>query len=161
MPSFNTTRRVRHSPQAMFALVADVERYPEFVPLCVSMRLLSRRALPDGHEEILARMGVGYKALRENFTSRVTLDAEKCAIHVSYVDGPFRFMENDWRFEPVKDDAGCVVEHACTVHFSLSYEFKSRALAALMGVMFDTAFRKFASAFEARADALDNHAGAG
>jgi coenzyme Q-binding protein COQ10 len=130
----------------MFALVADVERYPEFVPLCESLRVISRRQ--DGARDIVtAAMTVAYKLLRETFTSRVALDAPARRITVNYIDGPFRYLENVWTFRPVGEDA-------CEVGFSLSYEFKSRMLQMVMGAAFDRAFRKFADAFEARADAI-------
>ncbi len=130
----------------MFALVADVERYPEFVPLCESLRVVSRRQ--DGVRDVVtAAMTVAYKPLRETFTSRVALDAPARQITVNYIDGPFRYLENVWTFRPLGEDA-------CEVGFSLSYEFKSRMLQTLMGAVFDRAFRKFADAFEARADAI-------
>jgi coenzyme Q-binding protein COQ10 len=146
VPKFQTSRRVSHSAANMFALVADVERYPEFVPLCESLRVVSRR--PEGGREIVtAAMTVAYKLLRETFTSRVVLEPEARQITVNYIDGPFRYLENVWTFRPLGDDA-------CEVGFSLSYEFKSRMLQTLMGAVFDRAFRKFADAFEARADAV-------
>jgi coenzyme Q-binding protein COQ10 len=144
MPSFRTTRQVRHSPLDMFELVADVERYPEFLPLCEGMRVRRRAQSDDGVETLVAEMSVGYKAIRESFTSRVTLDRTRLRIHVEYVDGPFRYLENRWLFKP--DPAGCAVE------FFITYEFKSFALGLVMGAMFDKAFRRFTEAFEERAD---------
>ncbi len=144
MPTFRNSRRVRHTPADMFALVADVERYPEFVPLCEELRILRRTASGEGVEILTANMSVGYKAIRESFVSRVTLDRPKLKIVVEYVDGPFRYLENRWTFKP--DGEGCLVE------FFISYEFKSMALGLLMGAMFDRAFRRFAEAFEERAD---------
>jgi coenzyme Q-binding protein COQ10 len=130
----------------MFALVADVERYPEFVPLCEQLRVLKR--MPQGDQEIVtATMTVAYKVLRESFTSRIVLDRRAREIRVSYLDGPFRYLENVWTFRP----AG---ETDCLVAFRIKYEFRSRVLAALMGAVFDRAFRKFASAFEERADQI-------
>lgn len=144
MPMFNSTRRVRHSPERMFALVADVEQYPEFLPLCEGL-VVRRRAPRDGGGEVLvADMTVGYKAIRETFTSRVTLDPAKLKILVEYVDGPFRHLENRWSFKEI--DGGC------EIGFFISYEFASRMLGLLMGTMFDRAFRKFAEAFETRAN---------
>jgi len=130
----------------MFALVADVERYPEFVPLCESLRVVGRRQ-EEARETITAAMTVAYKPLRETFTSRVMLEPAAQRIQVNYIDGPFRYLENIWTFRPLG-------ETACEVGFSLSYEFKSRMLQAVMGAVFDRAFRKFADAFEARADAV-------
>ncbi len=145
MPSFRTSHVVNHTPQQMFDLVADVESYPEFVPLCQSLRVRRRFAGMDGAEVLTADMEVGYKAIRERFTSRVTLDRDARRIDVEYVDGPFSHLENMWRF--TEADGG-----KCRIEFYIAYEFRNRALATLMGSMFDAAFRKFSSAFETRAD---------
>lgn len=145
MPTFETARRVKHSAMDMFALVADVEKYPRFVPLCQSLIVRGRRAMPDGREILVADMTVAYKVFRETFTSQVTLDLAKLQIDVTYLDGPFRHLENRWTFA----NAG---ERLCDISFFISYEFKSRALAALMGAVFEQAFRRFADAFEARAN---------
>ncbi len=154
MPQFQTRRRVKHSAASMFDLVADIERYPEFVPLCRSMRVIRRAQFVD-REVVVAEMTVAYKLIRESFTSRVTLDRVEQTILVEYLDGPFSRMENRWTFCPVGDRAGAdAAQAACAVEFFISYEFRSRALGLLMGAMFDTAFRRFASAFERRADAV-------
>jgi coenzyme Q-binding protein COQ10 len=145
MPQFSTTRQVRHAAADMFDLVADVERYPEFVPLCRSLRIRERIPEPEGVEIIVADMTVAYKLLRESFTSRITLDRPNLQILVEYLHGPFSRMENRWEFHPHG-------EQECDVAFSISYEFKSRTLGILMGAMFDLAFRRFSAAFEARAD---------
>jgi coenzyme Q-binding protein COQ10 len=144
MPSFRTTRQVRHTPQEMFDLVADVERYPEFLPLCEGLRVRRRAESGDGVETLVAEMKVGYRKIQEAFTSRVALDRTRLRILVEYVDGPFSYLENRWTFRP--DPAGCVVE------FYIAYEFKSFALGLLMGAVFDKAFRAFVQAFEKRAD---------
>lgn len=146
MPKFETVRRVAHTPEDMFALVADVEKYPEFVPMCEALSVRTRKER-DGVTLLVADMTVGYKALRETFTSQVTLKPEDAAIDVRYVDGPFRFLKNEWRFEPAGDQQ-------CDIHFFIEYEFKSRMLGALMGAMFDRAFRMFSEAFERRADVV-------
>lgn len=146
MPKFETVRRVAHTPEDMFALVADVEKYPEFVPMCEALTVRTRKER-DGVTLLVADMTVGYKALRETFTSQVTLKPQEAAIDVRYVDGPFRFLKNEWRFEP----AG---EAECDIHFFIEYEFKSRMLGAVMGAMFDRAFRMFSEAFERRADVV-------
>jgi len=151
MPQFSTRRRVRHPATDMFNLVADIERYPEFVPLCRAMRV-RRRTQFEGREVVVAEMTVAYKLIRESFTSRVTLDRERQEIFVEYLDGPFSRMENRWVFHPVADATGG--KPRCDVEFFISYEFRSRTLGLLMGAMFDTAFRRFASAFEHRADAV-------
>jgi coenzyme Q-binding protein COQ10 len=147
MPSFSTRRRVKHAAGDMFDLVADVDRYPEFVPLCSALKVRSRTPKDEGVEVLVADMTVAYKMVRETFTSRVTLDRPKLTILVEYLNGPFSRLQNRWTFRP----AG---EAACDVEFFIDYEFKSRVLAVLMGAMFDTAFRKFAVAFEQRADKI-------
>lgn len=130
----------------MFALVADVESYPEFVPLCESLVVRQRIQDADG-EIIVATMTIAYKVIRESFTSRVRLRREANEIIVNYVDGPFRHLENRWSFVPLDAES-------CEVRFYLAYEFRSRALQLLMGAVFDRAFRTFADAFEARADRI-------
>jgi len=130
----------------MFALVADVERYPEFVPLCRALKVRRREKSETGIETLIADMEVGYKAIRERFTSRVALDPARLKIVVAYIDGPFSRLENVWNFR----DAAAGGDS--TVEFFIAYEFRSRLLAAVMGAMFDAAFRKFAGAFERRAD---------
>lgn len=147
MPEFSTTRRVRHAASDMFDLVADVERYPEFVPLCRALQVRKRIQEPEGVEIIVADMTVAYKLLRETFASRVTLDRPSLQILVEYLQGPFSRLQNRWEFHPV-------TERACHVKFFIDYEFKSRALRLVMGAMFDAAFRRFAQAFEQRADKI-------
>ncbi len=145
MPSFRVTRTLRHTPQQMYDLVADVERYPEFLPLCESLRVLRRQPGDgEGREVLVAEMGVGYMAIRERFTTRVSLDQPQLKIVAEYIDGPFRHLENRWTFRPAANGG-------CEVDFFITYEFKSRTLGLLMGSMFDRAFRKFTDAFEGRA----------
>jgi coenzyme Q-binding protein COQ10 len=131
----------------MFDLVADVERYPEFVPLCHALKIRQRTPRPDGTEIVVADMTVSFKLVRETFTSQVTLDRPNLKILVEYLRGPFKNLENHWTFEPKGEDV-------CDVGFYLSYEFRSRMLATLMGAMFDTAFARFSAAFEKRADVI-------
>ncbi|WP_421723628.1 type II toxin-antitoxin system RatA family toxin [Bauldia sp.] len=144
MPHFTTMRRVGHSATDMFDLVADIEAYPRFVPLCESLVVRSRRE--DGDREILvATMTIAYKLIRESFTTKVVLDRKALLIRAEYLDGPFSRLENVWRFEPHgRGD--------CVVHFNIDYEFRSTPLRLLMGTVFDRAFRKFTQAFESRAD---------
>jgi coenzyme Q-binding protein COQ10 len=132
----------------MFDLVADVGLYPEFVPLCTSLKVRSRQPNGEGRETLVADMGVGYRMIRERFTSRVTLDKPKLRVVVEYIDGPFSHMENVWTFRDEPDGSGS------RVTFFIDYEFRSRTLGVLMGAMFDAAFRKFSQAFEERADKL-------
>ena len=141
----------------MFDLVADVEQYPQFLPMCTGLTVRERRTDAQGREVIVAVMSVGYKAIRESFTSRVTLDRANLKILVEYVDGPFRYLENVWIFRDRETDSGA---HGAEVEFFIDYEFKSRMLGVLMGGLFDTAFRKFAEAFERRADMVYGRAGA-
>ena len=147
MPQFSTKRHVQHSASDMFDLIADVEHYPEFVPLCRSLRVRKRLADADGREIIVADMTVAYKLVYETFTSRVTLDRAEHEILVEYLEGPFRKMNNRWRFHPTG-------QGACDVEFFISYEFRSRTLGLLMGAMFDAAFGRFSAAFERRADQI-------
>ena len=149
MAKFTTTRLVAHAPDKMFDLVADIGRYPEFVPLCTALKV-RRRAPGEGGTEILtADMEVGYRAIREKFTSRVTLDRAAMRINAAYIDGPFSHMDNRWSFEP---EPGA--PEKCRVGFYIDYAFKSRTFTVLMGGLFDAAFRKLAGAFEARADEI-------
>lgn len=145
MPSFETHHIVRHSVANMFDLVADVEQYPKFLPLCESLNVRGRKTMPDGREVLVADMTVAYKLVRETFTTKVTFDREGPTIFVEYLDGPVSELENLWTFKKVDEKTTEVVFH-------LTYEFKSRTFAALMGAVFDRAFRKFASAFEERAN---------
>jgi coenzyme Q-binding protein COQ10 len=147
MPRFSNKRRVSHTADQMFDLVADVERYPEFVPLCQALKIRQRDTRPDGTEVIVADMTVSFKLVKETFSSRVTLDRANRKILVEYVSGPFSSLENRWTFEPKEGDG-------CDVGFFIAYEFKSRMLALLMGTMFDTAFARLSAAFEKRADAI-------
>ena len=129
----------------MFDLVADVDKYPQFVPLCSALRVRKRTSGEGGSEVLVADMTVAYKFVRETFTSKVILDKPNLKILVAYLDGPFSKMENRWNFRPTG-------EQSCEVEFAIDYEFRSRTLGVLMGAMFETAFRKFSAAFEARAD---------
>ncbi len=142
MPQFKTQRRVPFTPAQMYAIAADVEMYPEFLPLCTGLSVLSRLSR-DGGEELTAIMSVGYKAIKETFTTRVVLMPATNAIDVFYLDGPFKRLENRWRF--LEAPGGSDID------FFIDYEFKSPMLGLLAGGMFDQAFRKFAEAFETRA----------
>jgi coenzyme Q-binding protein COQ10 len=147
MPRFSNRRRVQHRADQMFDLVADVERYPEFVPLCQAVKIRQRKNNPDGTETVIADMTVSFKLVKETFTSEVTLDRKHLKILVRYLKGPFSNLENRWTFEAKG-------EEACDVGFFIAYEFKSKMLATLMGAMFDAAFGRFSAAFEKRADMI-------
>ena len=146
MPQFETRRPANHTADEMFALVADVEKYPQFLPLCEALTVRSRKER-DGKTLLVADMSVGYKAIRETFTTQVFLKPEERVIEVKYIDGPFKYLSNIWRFEDVGPGRS-------VVHFYIDYEFKCRILGALMGSMFDRAFRMFSEAFEKRADEI-------
>jgi coenzyme Q-binding protein COQ10 len=140
MPQHRETRRVPYPPEAMFDLVADVRRYPEFLPWVSAVRVRS-----DSSTEMVADVLVGFKGLRERFTSRVN-KTRPHTIHVDYLDGPLKYLRNDWRFE--RDGSGT------TVDFCVDFAFRSRVFEALAGQVFDLALRRMIGAFEARADAL-------
>ena len=153
MPNFKTRRRVHHTAAQMYALVADVETYPEFLPMCQKLKVLKRDTDEQGDPRLIAQMEVGFKAIRESFTSMVVLREAARRIEVAYIDGPFRRLVNTWDFV---DDTRDFVDDAqagwSSIDFFIDYEFRSRTLALLMGSMFDTAFRRFSLAFEQRAD---------
>ncbi|HRN84241.1 MAG TPA: type II toxin-antitoxin system RatA family toxin [Hyphomicrobium sp.] len=151
MPRFNTVRRVAFTPEQMFAVVADVERYPEFLPLVEGLTVLERKETPGG-SELTATMTVGYKAITERFTTRVELSPETGEIRVRHLDGPFSHLENDWRF--VAADGGS------DVHFTIDYAFRSTMLSLLVGAAFEKAVKSYTEAFEARARTLYGAAGA-
>lgn len=141
MPKIRDSKRLPYSCEQMFDLVADVDRYPEFLPWVVATRVRA-----DSASEMTADMLVGFKAIREKFTSRVTKDRPR-AILVHYVDGPLRDLDNSWTFEP--DGEG-----ACKIDFSVDFAFKNKVFEALAGQYADRAFRKMVHAFEKRADEL-------
>lgn len=146
MPSFTTERAVPFTAAQMYALVAGVERYPEFLPMCTGLTVLSRAPAADG-EDLTARMSVGYKSISEKFTTRVFLRPTENRIEAQYLDGPFKRLQNIWRFSDT-------AEGSSAVHFYINYEFKSLMLGVLVGSMFDSAFRRFSEAFEQRAHAV-------
>ena len=145
MPRFETSRTVHHAAANMFDLVADVEKYPEFLPLCERLRVRGRDVQADGRTILVADMTVGYKIFRETFTSRVTLSPAELTIRVEYLDGPFEHLDNRWSFADIAGGRS-------TVGFYIDYAFRSRTLAAVMGAVFERAVNKYAEAFETRAD---------
>jgi len=146
MPRHAETRHLPYTPDQMFDLVADVEHYPEFLPWVSGMRVRS-----DSATETLADMIVGFKSLRETFTSRV-VKARPDHLHVDYVDGPLKHLSNDWRFRPA-DDGGVLVD------FTVDFAFKNRLFEMIAGQMFDAALRKMIGAFETRAAQLYGEGG--
>lgn len=145
MPVYTSSRIVSYKPEQMFALVADVEKYPQFVPLCSSLIIQSKNE-EAGIDYITATMGVEYKLLRESFTCRVMLNNRLQTINVDYLSGPFKRLDNQWNFKP----------HAlgCEIIFLLDYEFKSRAFGVLAGMFIDRSFKLFAEKFEERAKVI-------
>lgn len=143
MPRVEKTHIVSHRAEDMYALVCDVEKYPEFVPLCQSLNVKSSKER-EGKTLMLADMTMAYKLLSETFTTQVLMKPENLEIDVKYIDGPFKHLDNLWRFEPTG-------ERECRVHFMVDYELKSKMLAMAAGAVFDLAFGRFVDAFEKRA----------
>jgi coenzyme Q-binding protein COQ10 len=141
VPSTTSKRHVSHSAEQMFELVADVERYPEFLPFCEDLKILSRSG-----DVLKARMTVGHKNLHESYISDVTLNREALEISSISCQKPFKHLRNEWQFIP--DESGS------TIVFKLTYEFENKLLGIMMGALFDKVFSKFAEAFEKRADSL-------
>ena len=135
-------RLLGYRPEQMFDLVADIERYPEFLPWCIGARIRERN-----DTLVVADLIIGFKMIRERFTSRVSLDREHLTIEVAYADGPFKQMTNRWRFEPTSDGR-------CRIDFYVAFEFRSAMLQKLIGVLFHEAVRRMVSAFETRARKL-------
>jgi len=142
--SHRETRWVPYSAELMYAVVADVEKYPEFLPWVVALRVLSR------HENgLVAEMAVGYGGLRERYTSEVRLNPAARTIEVIEIEGPFKTLENRWRFTPN--------EQGCEVDFCIEFEFKSRLLHSVAGHAFEQVMLRMTDAFEARAAALSRN----
>ena len=137
MPTHAEKRILRHTPEQLFALVADVHRYPEFLPWCVGARIVSR-----DENRLIADLTIGFGPFRESFTSRVTLDRPRL-VQVQYERGPFRYLNNQWAFEP--DPKGC------RVSFFVDFEFRSKLLQRAIGVVFNEAVRRMVNAFLKRA----------
>lgn len=146
MHVYETTHPVAHSADDMFTLVARVEDYPKFLPLCEALAI-KRREMCDGKEVIVATMTVGYGLIRESFTTKVHLDHATRKILVEYLDGPFTFLENRWHFQPNGS-------HASEVGFYIAYAFSSRLFERLVGRLFAKAVERYTTAFEDRADVI-------
>ena len=145
MPTHAEQRVLPYTQEQLFGLVADIERYPEFLPWCVGARVNERRA-----DLVVADLVIGFKMFRERFTSRVALDRPR-RIDVSYADGPFRHLNNNWVFEQMPG--------ACRIEFFVDFEFKSRLMQRVIEVLFSEAVRRMVGAFEKRA--RDLYGGAG
>jgi len=140
MPGHHEKRFLPHSAEQMFDLVADVSKYAEFLPWVSAVRVRS-----DSPTEMVADLLVGFRSLRERFTSRVGKERPG-VIRVDYIDGPLKFLRNEWHFTPAPG--------GCTIDFTVDFAFKNRIFEAIAGQMFDTALRKMINAFEQRADEL-------
>ncbi len=128
----------------MYELIADIEQYPQFLPLCEALTVKSRTK-KNGRDILIADMTVAYKFVKETYGSRIVLDSEKRRVIVSAITGPFQHLDNRWTIREIS-------EESCDVVFFIDYEFKSRPLQLLMGSMFDIAFHKFSDAFVDRAN---------
>ncbi len=135
-----------YSADEMYALVADVESYAEFLPWCAASRVRDRRKTETG-EVLEVDLVVSFRVFRESFGSRVTLQPEQHRIDVEYLEGPFRYLNNHWHFEPIS-------KTECEADFFVDFEFRSRLLQSLIGVVFNEAMRRIVRAFEQRAEAL-------
>jgi len=145
MPTVQLSHVVPYRPEQMYELVADVERYPDFLPFCEALRVRRPRTRRTEEVQLLvADMSVGYKALSEHFITRVELDQTALQITATNVGGPFRHLENRWSFRPTRDQS-------CQIYFYLSYEFRSLMLGSLMGQVLDREVQHLTHAFEKRA----------
>ncbi len=145
MPTHAETKRLPYSAAQMYDLVADVGKYPEFLPWCAAARIRTRR--PRGEAEVMeADLVISFKVFRERFGSRVTLHPKDQTIDTEYIDGPFRYMKSTWRFEEAPG--------GCDVHFFVDFEFKNAVLQGIIGVVFNEAMQRIVRAFERRAAAL-------
>ena len=142
MPRHSETKHLPYTPEQMFDLVADVARYDEFLPWVVAVRVRS-----SSETETIADLVVGFNAFKERFTSRITKQ-RPTHICVDYIEGPLKYLKNEWRFEAARSGGGT------DVHFSVDFAFRSRIFEALAGQMFDRALRRMTGAFEQRAAAL-------
>lgn len=147
MPRHSETRALPYSAQQMYALVADVGRYPEFLPWNSAARIRSVTPQPDGSEVMEADLVISFKVFRERFTSRVVLWPERHEIETEYIDGPFKKMVSTWKFADRP-------EGGCDVSFFVDFEFKNAILQGIIGVVFGEAMNRIVRAFEARAEKL-------
>ncbi|MDA7426970.1 type II toxin-antitoxin system RatA family toxin [Primorskyibacter aestuariivivens] len=147
MPTHSETRRLPYTAQQMYDLVADVDKYPQFLPWCAAARIRSVTPQPDGSEVMAADLVISFKVFRERFGSRVVLWPDAKKIDTEYLDGPFRYMKSNWAFA----DAG---DGGCDVSFFVDFEFKNAILQGIIGVVFNEAMQRIVRAFERRAAEL-------
>ena len=145
MPSHSETRRLPYTAAPMYALVGDVEAYPDFLPWTAAARIKSRQQVEDT-EVVVADLVISFKVFRERFSSKVTMVPDDQRIETEYLDGPFKFLRSTWRFADV--------EGGCEVNFFVEFEFKSRILQGAAGMFFNEAMQRVVRAFEARAKVL-------
>ncbi len=145
VPFHSETRELPYTVEQMYAVVADVERYPEFLPWCVALRM-SKRSREGNMDVLIAEMTVSYHGVREHYISRVRLDASARTIEAVHIEGPFERLINRWRFEPLAK--------GCRIHFSIDFAFRNWFLSALAGVAFERTVMRMADAFVERARAL-------
>jgi coenzyme Q-binding protein COQ10 len=145
LPAHKERRLVAHPPQKLYELVSDIESYPQFLPWVTGVRVRSRGNAGE-NQVIIADVLISYKMFRETFRSSVTLNPEHRTIDVEYVNGPFKHLDNHWRFEPT---AG-----GTEVDFAVDFEFRSRMMEKMITGMFDKAVHKIVTAFFDRADEL-------
>ena len=142
MPTHAEERTLPYSCEELYSLVADVEKYPQFLPWCVACRITDNK-----ETEIYADLVIGYKMMREKFSSRVSLDPHK-KIHVEYLSGPMKYLSNYWRFYPVDDGKSCKID------FYVDFEFKNAFLQKTINLFFHEAVKRMVNAFEERAKEL-------
>ena len=134
-------RLIHHTPEQMFDLVADVRRYPEFLPWCLAARIRERT-----HTTLVADLIIGFQMFKEQFTSHVSMDRDNLIIEVEYAEGPFKYLKNQWKF--IEHPEGCMID------FYVDFEFRSRLLQTVIESLFTEAVKRMVRAFEARADQL-------
>lgn len=141
MTKHSETRVLHHSPEQLYQLVADVKRYPEFLPWCLAARIREQN-----DDKMIADLIIGFQMFKERFTSYVRLDDDAMEIHVEYAEGPFKYLQNHWQFKPHPE--------GCEIEFYVDFEFNSRILQTVIESLFTEAVKKMVGAFEARANAL-------
>ena len=141
MTKHSETRVLHHSPEQLYQLVADVKRYPEFLPWCLAARIREQN-----DDKMIADLIIGFQMFKERFTSYVRLDDDAMEIHVEYAEGPFKYLQNHWQFKPHPE--------GCEIEFYVDFEFNSRILQTVIESLFTEAVKKMVGAFESRANAL-------
>ncbi len=147
MPTHAEKRRMPYSADEMYALIADIGSYPEFLPWCSAARIRKRTEREDGSLQIDADLVISFKVFRERFGSRVILQPERRVIDVKYLEGPFKYLDNHWEFHPVGPKE-------CEVDFFVDFEFRSYVLQKIIGAVFNQAMQRIVRAFESRAESL-------